>query len=151
MYSLTSMSNTSTKNFHCDCCNFNTNFKSQYSKHLLTDKHKKRSTNHTQNPPMETIEDLKKQILEMRSQINYLLERDKNLYAVSSDTDNDSAIYLIVNSFGGEKFDELLDKVIPKIQSIPPLVHEKLGTNNQTSNDNHSESSDTESSQEEEA
>lgn len=55
MYSLTSMSNTSTKNFHCDCCNFNTNFKSQYSKHLLTDKHKKRSTNHTQNPLMEKV------------------------------------------------------------------------------------------------
>ena len=144
MYSLTSMSNTSTKNFHCDCCNFNTNFKSQYSKHLLTDKHKKRSTNHTQNPPMETIETLKNQIAEMRSQINYLLERDKKLYAVSSDTDNESAIYLIVNSFGGEKFDELLDKVIYKIQSIPPLIHEKVGTN-------HSQSSDTESSQEEDA
>jgi len=80
----------------------------------------------------------------MRSQINYLLERDKKLYAVSSDTDNDSAIYLIVNSFGGEKFDELLDKVIYKIQSIPPLIHEKVGTN-------HSESADTESSEEEEA
>lgn len=135
------MSNTSAKHFHCECCNFNTKYQSQYNKHLLTAKHEKRSTNHTQNPP---IEDLKNQIVEMRSQINYLLERDKKLYAVSSDTDNDSAIYLIVNSFGGEKFDELLDKVIYKIQSIPPLIQEKVGSN-------HSQSSDTESSEEEEA
>ena len=132
------MSNTSVKHFHCECCNFNTKYQSQYNKHLLTAKHEKRSTNHTQNPP---IEDLKNQIVEMRSQIDYLLERDKKLYAVSSDTDNDSAIYLIVNSFGGEKFDELLDKVIYKIQSIPPLIHEKVGTNR-------SQSSDTESSEE---
>ena len=144
MYSSTSMSNTSTQQFNCECCNFNTKYKSLFNKHLETDKHKKRSTNHTQNPPMETIEDLKNQIAEMRSQINYLLERDKKLYAVSSDTDNDSAIYLIVNSFGGEKFDELLDKVIYKIQSIPPLIHEKVGTN-------HSESADIESSEEEDA
>ena len=43
----------------------------------------------------------------MSSQINYLLEKDKNANTVSNDTDNESAIYLIINSFGGEKFDEL--------------------------------------------
>ena len=100
------MSNTSAQHFNCDCCNFNTKFKDNTINIYYPPNTKTLSTDHTQNPPLETIEDLKiaNQIAEMRSQINYLLERDKKLYAVSSDTDNDSAIYLIVNSFGGEKY-----------------------------------------------
>ena len=76
------MSNTSAQHFNCDCCNFNTKFKDNTINIYYPPNTKTLSTDHTQNSPLETIEDLKKQTVEMRSQINYLLEKDKNTNAI---------------------------------------------------------------------